>query len=166
MTEQEKLKDKRQIRRALILICIGFAVFVFYNVTNMGSSDTSTASEPKEEIHCIVCSKDLTDDFHRIQPNGEGYFCMPCYQKAMKGIHDDMRTEGYNTSEYSEGQSYSTSDYSQESSDYSTGSDGRVYENEACSLCGGTGVETSHTATFGDQRRVCPMCEGKGHQSY
>ncbi|WP_129582976.1 hypothetical protein [Flavobacterium cyanobacteriorum] len=121
----------------------------------------------------MSCSKDLTDDYNRINPNGTGYFCTLCYQKTMKGIHDDMRAEGYNTSEYSQEQSDYASDYSdyssdsQSSSDYSVGSDGKLYENEACELCSGTGVETGTNMHTGEtEGRICPMCDGKGRRSY
>lgn len=49
-------------------------------------------------------------------------------------------------------------------SGYSTGSDGKVYENADCSLCGGTGIEKSTNSMGGD--RICPQCEGTGHQHY
>lgn len=54
---------------------------------------------------------------------------------------------------------------SEKTSGYSTGSDGRLYENKNCSLCEGTGIESSSTS-LGNVNRVCPMCQGKGSQNY
>lgn len=48
---------------------------------------------------------------------------------------------------------------------YRTGNDGRLYENEPCGLCGGSGIEEVHNS-LGVESRVCPMCRGKGHQNY
>ena len=55
------------------------------------------------------------------------------------------------------------------SDNYEMGSDGRVYETTACQLCNGTGVEVataSNPATGERERRICPVCEGRGVQSY
>lgn len=56
-----------------------------------------------------------------------------------------------------------------DSSGYSTGSDGRIYENHNCELCNGTGIETATAPspiTGRVEGRVCPMCEGRGRRSY
>lgn len=51
--------------------------------------------------------------------------------------------------------------------DYYKGSDGRVYENKACSLCKGTGWEKGKNFITGrESRRICPMCKGRGKRSY
>lgn len=31
---------------------------------------------------------------------------------------------------------------------------------------GGTGIEVSRSSLVGEQRRTCPMCDGKGRQGY
>lgn len=50
---------------------------------------------------------------------------------------------------------------------YHMGSDGRVYENNKCSLCKGTGIEKGRNLATGEvEGRVCPMCEGRGVRSY
>ncbi len=51
---------------------------------------------------------------------------------------------------------------SNSSQDYYAGDDGRLYESKPCGLCNGTGIESN---AYGDAR-VCPMCDGKGHESY
>lgn len=124
------------------------------------------ANKPKEKISCIMCGKDLTDDYNRICPNGKGYFCTPCYEKTMRGVNSDIQSEGYSGSDISES---SSTNKSQDESGYTTGSDGKIYENAACSLCGGTGIETAtarNPATGEMESRVCPQCNGTGHQSY
>ena len=45
--------------------------------------------------------------------------------------------------------------------------DGRIYEKNACSMCKGTGLETSYDAfTRRYNSRTCPMCDGKGVRGY
>lgn len=53
---------------------------------------------------------------------------------------------------------------SSNNSGYSVGEDAKIYENAPCTLCGGTGIEKAVNSTGHD--RICPQCEGKGHQSY
>lgn len=56
-----------------------------------------TTNEPKKKINCMVCGKDLTDDYNRIAPNGhDAYYCTPCYQATMRQVHKDIQAEGYN----------------------------------------------------------------------
>lgn len=53
------------------------------------------------------------------------------------------------------------------SNGYYMGRDGRVYENSACSLCRGTGIETGRNIATGElEGRICPMCQGKGVRNY
>jgi len=53
-----------------------------------------------------------------------------------------------------------------ESDGYHTGRDGRVYENKHCGLCGGDGLEEGKNINGEIERRICPMCEGRGVRSY
>ena len=54
------------------------------------------ASQPKEHIECMVCGKDLTNDYNRIAPNGNSnYYCTPCYKQTMREVHEDIQAEGY-----------------------------------------------------------------------
>ncbi|WP_286926195.1 hypothetical protein [Flavobacterium sp. UBA4197] len=144
---------------------LAFVAFAFIGITlsHSGKKKSVTPVTETEKINCVLCGIDLTDTNNRIQPNGKAYFCMPCYHK--------MLDDGSNTSSES---SYSEYDYSssnnvQNESGYSTGSDGRIYENAPCSLCNGTGIEEATAAnpyTGERTRRVCPQCQGKGHQNY
>lgn len=45
-------------------------------------------------------------------------------------------------------------------------SDGKVYDNEQCGMCEGTGIERNHSSMSNEYGRTCPMCNGKGYQSY
>lgn len=55
-----------------------------------------TANEPKKKIMCMVCDKDLTDDYNRIAPNGhDAYYCTPCYKATMRDVHESIQAEGY-----------------------------------------------------------------------
>ena len=50
---------------------------------------------------------------------------------------------------------------------YHMENDGRVYENQNCELCRGTGFEKGINPITGEtDRRICPMCEGRGVRSY
>lgn len=46
-------------------------------------------------------------------------------------------------------------------------SDGRVYDDDACTLCKGSGLESGKNLATGEtEDRICPMCNGKGVKSY
>ncbi len=42
----------------------------------------------------------------------------------------------------------------------------RLYDENVCSLCNGTGIEKNRSSLSNEYGRVCPMCKGKGRQSY
>lgn len=87
------MKNKLLKTTGAILISTFFIAMAF------GSGDSSTKSESStkepEKISCMVCSKDLTNDYNRIAPNGKGYYCTPCYKQTMREVHDDIRAQGY-----------------------------------------------------------------------
>jgi hypothetical protein len=61
----------------------------------------------------------------------------------------------------------SNSNSNMNSNGYHMGRDGRVYENSACSLCRGTGIETGRNIATGElEGRICPMCQGRGVRNY
>lgn len=81
-----------------IALCVLFVTFFIAHQCDKASQREyeQKANEPKPEIHCIVCSKDLTNDYNRISPNGNGnYYCTPCYKATMRQVHEDIRAEGY-----------------------------------------------------------------------
>lgn len=74
------------------------------------------------------------------------------------GLHDNGNQ---NNSSYRNNNSY------QNNGGYHMGNDGRVYENNFCSLCMGTGIETGRNIATGElEGRICPMCDGRGIRSY
>ena len=113
--------------------------------------------------HCIICNKDITNDSNKISPSkNDLYYCLPCYERQLKMCRD-IQSQAQDKADNSSGNE------NQNESDYSTGSDGRIYENAACSLCGGTGIEmgTAPNPVTGKwEPRVCPQCGGRGHESY
>lgn len=44
--------------------------------------------------------------------------------------------------------------------------DGKIYDKDPCSLCNGTGIEKNKSSLSNEYGRICPMCNGKGRQSY
>ena len=82
-----------------ILTILGALCFIFFLAHQCDKSIqkeyTEEAKKPKEEIHCLVCSKDLTNDYNRIAPNGDAYYCTPCYKQTMREVHEIIRAEGY-----------------------------------------------------------------------
>ncbi|GAA4776808.1 hypothetical protein GCM10023230_29970 [Flavobacterium hankyongi] len=60
------------------------------------NKEAETNTEPKKKINCMVCGKDLTEDYNRISPNGNGnYYCTPCYKATMRDVHREIQAEGY-----------------------------------------------------------------------
>jgi len=148
-----------------VLLFIGGILLVITNRNSDDEENINTDVVQKENINCMLCGKDLTDSYDkRSSPSGRGYFCYDCYNLAMKGIHSKSDSE---TSSSNGDNSY-LGDANQNNS-YSTGSDGKVYENNPCGLCGGTGIEvgTARNSVTGEkERRICPACDESGHVSY
>ncbi len=80
---------------------LGFAFIIFMwankcdnNLNKEAEANTNNQSQNK--ITCMVCGKDLTDDYNRISPNGNGnYYCTPCYKATMRNVHEEIQAEGY-----------------------------------------------------------------------
>lgn len=74
-------------------------ISVFFIAMAFGSGDSKSKSEnsntPPQKISCLVCGKDLTNDHNRIAPNGDHYYCTPCYKQTMRNVHEEIRAEGY-----------------------------------------------------------------------
>ena len=60
-------------------------------------NNASSSNEPEKKINCMMCGKDLTNDYNRISPNSnDNYFCTaPCYQKLKSDVSDDLESQGY-----------------------------------------------------------------------
>lgn len=87
------MKNKFLKITGAILISAFFVGMAF----GSGESDNKSENSNKqpEKISCMVCGKDLTNDHNRIAPNGNGYYCTPCYKQTMRQVHDDIRAQGY-----------------------------------------------------------------------
>lgn len=127
------------------------------NKINNNSSNAQTSSNNT----CAVCGRQFVGNGYEEVSDGvwkqcrEPYQCPICSKQC--GMKHTAKMNGYIN-----GNTRS----SNTNSDYNIGNDGRLYENNSCSLCKGTGIETSHSSLMGDQARVCPMCSGKGVRSY
>lgn len=112
---------------------------------------------------CGVCGNSFTGNGFEEQYDGswkelaapyQGSICSPeCGREHLRKLDNLMRQiEGVN---------------SVNSDGYTIGSDGRVYENNSCGLCKGTGIETGRDFLTGEEEgRICPMCDGRGVRSY
>lgn len=79
---------------------------------------------------------------------------------------NEHKEPNYNTNQRSDYQN-NNNNSNMDNNGYHMGRDGRVYENSACSLCKGTGVETGRNIATGElEGRICPMCQGRGVRSY
>jgi hypothetical protein len=79
------------------IVCVLIVLFALANQCDKSSRKDSLerANQPKEEIHCLLCGKNLTDDYNRIAPNGNNYYCTPCYKQTMREVHEDIQAQGY-----------------------------------------------------------------------
>lgn len=93
--------------------------------------------------------------------NMQGQICSPtCGRKHVENFKSVTDKYGIDLEEQE-------SEYQQENGQYHMGSDGRVYENNKCGLCNGTGIEKGRNLATGEvEGRVCPMCDGRGVRSY
>lgn len=144
--------------RDKILIALGVCVIILLFATNQypkaqDIEDDNEVVFVKQDIDnaCEVCGN---------QFSGNGY----------TEVSEDVWTktqEPYQSFICSKSCGYRhTENWNKQLSKYSSGSDGRIYDKDACGLCGGTGIEVSRSSLLGEQRRTCPMCDGKGRQSY
>lgn len=85
------MKDIKE-KFIVVIYLIIFGV-IFYNLQQCMKEPS--AKEKAKEVHCAKCNKDLTKDYNRIAPTGKEYYCTPCYKQMMRGIHEEMRFEGY-----------------------------------------------------------------------
>jgi hypothetical protein len=123
--------------------------------TNIEKADSNTT--------CSICGNSFSGNGYEEQIDGswaelddnlQGTICSPrCGRKNNEKLNDIVK-------EYEESNSTNQGDYSM-------GNDGMVHENNACSLCKGTGIETGRNIVTGEEDgRICPMCDGKGARSY
>lgn len=133
-------------------------------------NESNTNSE-ESNWNCSICGKTIQDRGYEEDMDGnwipceEPYQCQicspSCGRKHVQNINSVARKYGVELDEQNSESSSNTQE------DYHMGNDGRVYENNKCGLCKGTGIETGRNVATGEtQGRICPMCEGRGVRSY
>jgi hypothetical protein len=119
----------------------------------------NSLSNSNEEILnlCSICGKEFNHNGYEEISYGVWELCKDPYQgqicsKSCGIKHTRNSDKIYNTNS---------------KNDYEMGNDGRVYETKACGLCNGTGIESGRDPMTGEKTgRICPMCDGRGRQSY
>lgn len=138
-------KSKRTSTLATIIyIIIGIILFAFVKKTFLKTDNneiipitTNVNGEPR-----VIHSNDYTNEY-------------------TNGLRDNENKNNTNDRNYQNNNSY------QNNGAYHMGNDGRVYENGACSLCKGSGVESGQNFATGEiEARICPMCDGRGVRNY
>lgn len=131
-------------------------------------SQTREKNESTSNI-CSICGNEFNNRgyeevsegvWRELEEGNQGQICSPaCGRKHNQQFNDVAKKYGVDledseTNSSNEGQ-------------YKMGNDGRVYEQNKCSLCKGTGIETGRNIATGEtEGRICPMCEGRGVRSY
>ena len=135
--------------------------------SSSSSNSTSSSSESKQIDNtntCNICGKEFTGKGYEEVSEGVWKPCQEPYQSSIcspscglqstRNIDKVLEKYGINPSTIHDNNS------SHESSD------GRIYENNACPLCNGTGIEKNTSHLSDEYGRICPMCDGKGVRSY
>ena len=132
-------------------------------------SSSDVSSTPQDV--CSICAKtfyhrgyqEVSEGQYEILKEGQGTLCsVLCAKQATENLMNSANSY-YNKSNGSSVQDAPIQHYGE----YNEGSDGRIYENNSCSLCKGSGVESGRNFATGEiEQRICPMCEGKGVKSY
>lgn len=168
-----------------VVFLIVFGSFFYYKefyLKNQEQSESSVIESTEEEIVnddsneesssvCNICGEEFKGNGYEEQLDGSfkeleypysNQICSPsCGRKASQKLEDVARKYGVELDEQNNETSANTQ------GDYHMGNDGRVYENNKCGLCKGTGIERGRNiATGEEQGRICPMCEGRGVRSY
>ena len=127
------------------------------------SSEQQTQGNSEQLNTCSICNRSFSGKGYEEvsegvwEPCQEPYQCFICSKSC--GLKQTRKMNNLINE--------SSNSYENNSNSYQTGSDGRVYENNACSLCKGTGIESGRNVANGEtEGRTCPMCEGKGVRSY
>lgn len=171
------MKKVKFISIVLILIFSSCNKYPKENTTEITAVDStevnqySYESEIADNNTCTICGNHFVGRGFEEQMDGSwkelespytNQICSPsCGRKASQKLDDVADKYGIELDE----QNSETNSNTQ--GDYHMGNDGRVYENNKCSLCKGTGIETGKNLISGEtQGRICPMCDGRGVRSY
>lgn len=131
--------------------------------------DSKSQSRQSSTNICSVCGRDFYGRgyeevsegvWQELAEGNQGQICSPaCGRKHNQQFNDVAKKYGVDLED-------SGTNYNNDGQ-YRMGNDGRVYEQNKCSLCKGTGIETGrNVATGKTEGRICPMCEGRGVRSY
>lgn len=142
-------------------------------VSTIESTNQTTENDSNVETTntCNICGNEFYGNGYEEQSDGtfkeleypySNQICSPsCGRKHVQNINSVARKYGVELDEQNSKSSPNTQ------GDYHMGNDGRVYENNKCTLCKGTGVEKGRNVATGEPKvRICPMCDGKGVRSY
>lgn len=146
--------------KILFVLCVCFIIFLF------ATNQYPKAQDIKDDDEVVFVNQETN--------NADSNICDECgnrfYGNGYTEVSDGVWTkteEPYQSFICSKSCGYRhTEKWNKQLGKYSSSSDGRIYDKDACGLCGGTGIEVSRSSLLGEQRRVCPMCDGKGKQSY
>ncbi len=139
------------------------------------SSEENTDNEKKEIIEsvCTQCGKIFTGNGYGQNDNGkvvalkDPYIGSNCsFLCAKKAKNESEKAFDNISRKYGIDVNSKDKPTILESDGYHTGRDGRVYENKHCGLCGGDGLEEGKNINGDVERRICPMCDGRGVRSY
>lgn len=180
------IPQKNNNKLIYFAVFIGVLIFFFFqnnnnvvNDSNQNSSqDTTTKSSSDNYLEssstiCKICGKSFTGDgYDKIDGVWQRNTNMQtelCSQNCAM-VEDQRQNQKYN--QILEKNGYAPIDFDKNSTnsssggDYHMGNDGRIYENNKCQLCKGTGIETANNLMGGQDSRVCPMCDGRGVRTY
>ena len=136
----------------------------------IATDDNSNHSEIEEiSNQCSICGKIFhnrgyeevaIDVWKELDEGNQGQICsITCGRKHSQQFNAVAKKHGIDLED--------SQTNSKNGEEYKLGNDGRVYEQNKCSLCKGTGIETGRNVATGEtEGRVCPMCEGRGVRSY
>jgi hypothetical protein len=166
------------------IVVIFASFFLFLNCSNKNDTITreteifevaqdnyNVDTNEKNSNICSVCGNSFFGSGYEEQMDGswkeytdgsQGFLCSPACGKVASGKIDEVAKKyGIDMEEES------SLPNTQSNGSYNVGSDGRIYENNKCSLCKGTGIEKGRNIVTGKiDERICPMCEGRGVRSY
>jgi hypothetical protein len=132
--------------------------------------DTTSAVASTPQDVCSICGKtfyhrgyqEVSEGQYEILKEGQGTLCsISCAKQATQNLMNSADNY-YDNSDNSSMKDASIQHYGE----YNEGSDGKIYENNKCGLCNGTGIEKNRSSLSDEDGRICPMCEGKGVRSY
>jgi hypothetical protein len=153
--------------------CLIYSIYSKNTSPQISNSLTSPVSNENtannvEYNECNICGKKFTGRGYEEVSDGvwrlckypyQSYICSSwCGKKSTEKMDNALRNHGINPSIIHDDKSSNGSSYQ--------GSNGRIYENNVCSMCKGTGIEKNNSSFSDEYGRICPICNGKGVRSY